>query len=187
MGFCKGVEVLTRTQTYSMNQPSGCHGCKVTRMHELSLNWTADTLSLRGAERKGSGRGGSLNFPPNSGRECTLCFVLSVPIFCFDFFRKFRLPNGLHRSWSISPKAGGTCRHGPDLIDLRQPLEGAILWNILPQNRPYLDFWVNCEKKIKNIQIFSGKFSEAVVASKQPQRPNLTLPLAFSWPITPSY
>ena len=124
MGFCKGVEVLRRTQTYSMNQPSGCHGCKGTRMHELSLNWTADTLSLRGAERKGSGRGESLNFPPNSGRECTLCFVLSVPIFCFDFFRKFRLPNGLHRSWSISPKAGGTCQHGPDLIDLRQPLEG---------------------------------------------------------------
>ena len=57
-----------------------------------------------------------------------------------------------------------------------------------------LSFMINCDsfwfiitKKIKNFRIFSNIFFEAVLASKWPQRPNLTAPLALSLPITPSY
>jgi len=35
---------------------------------------------------------------------------LSFATFYFVFFRKFRLPIGLHSSCSISPTAGGTCQ-----------------------------------------------------------------------------
>ena len=44
-------------------------------------------------------------------------------------------------------------------------------------------FETRCEKKLKNNWVFSGKFFEAVLASKWPQRPNMTSSLAFSWPI----
>ena len=39
---------------------------------------------------------------------CTLCGVRSVVMFYFVFFRKFRLPIGLHSSCNISPTANGT-------------------------------------------------------------------------------
>ena len=47
-------------------------------------------------------------------------------------------------------------------------------------------FWF-VVRRLRTSGFFSGKIFEAVLASKQPQRPNLTSPMALSWPITPSY
>ena len=40
-----------------------------------------------------------------------MCGVQSLAMICFVFFRKFRLPIGLHSSCIISPTASGTCQN----------------------------------------------------------------------------
>ena len=44
------------------------------------------------------------------GWVCEVQSGASPHSWCFVFFRKFRLPFGLHSSCSISPKADGTCK-----------------------------------------------------------------------------
>ena len=57
-------------------------------------------------------------------------------------------------------------KQGPDLRDLWRSLEGVI----------FGELWLN------EVQ---SKFFEAVLAFIWPRRLNMTLPLAFSWPVTP--
>ena len=50
-------------------------------------------------------------------------------------------------------------------------------------------FWFIVRRKLvdRRALILWSNFFEAVLASKWPQRPNMTSPMAFSWQITPSY
>ena len=62
---------------------------------------------------------GKLGFKPEAGfshkvrydeQHCTLWVIPSVVMFCYVFFRKFRLPIKLNNNCNISPTAGGTCK-----------------------------------------------------------------------------
>ena len=50
---------------------------------------------------------------------------------------------------------------------------------------PFWNSLTEEEEDWDNNRIFSSNFFEAVLASKWPQRPDLTSPLTFSWTITP--